>query len=90
MRFQQPRDLEAHETADSLEHWMNQLEVYLKRDPTLSVFLEEDWDPSAAHYALEAKAGEERQRARAREGGAALGGASSPLAPQHVQRDRAR
>ena len=36
---------------------MNQLEVYLKRDPTLSIFLEETWDPAAEHYALEAKAG---------------------------------
>ena len=57
MRFQRPRDLEANETADSLEHWTNQLEVYLKRDPTLSIFLEEDWDPNADNYGLEAKAG---------------------------------
>ena len=57
MRFQRPRDLEAEETASSLEHWMNQLEVYLKRDPTLSVFLEETWNPAAEHYGLEAKAG---------------------------------
>ena len=57
MRFKRPRDLKANETADSLQHWMNQLEVYLKRDPTLSVFLEEDWDTTAANYRLEAKAG---------------------------------
>ena len=51
MRFQRPRDLEAHETSDSLEHWINQLEVYIKRDPTLSIFLEETWNPQAAeHY----------------------------------------
>ena len=57
MRFQRPRDLEADETASSLEHWKNQLEVYLKRDPTLAVFLGETWNPQAANYGLEAKAG---------------------------------
>ena len=55
MRFQRPRDLEANETADSLEHWTNQLEVYLKKDPKKD-FLEEDWDPNEANYGLEAKA----------------------------------
>ena len=57
MRFQRPRDLESNETADSLEHWINQLEVYLKRDPTLSIFLEEEWDPTAENYGLEEKNG---------------------------------
>ena len=32
MRFQKPRLLEAEETADSLEHWRNEFEVYLTRD----------------------------------------------------------
>ena len=57
MRFQRPRDLEANETADSLEHWKNQLEVYLKRDPTLSMFLEETWNTNEEFYALEAREG---------------------------------
>ena len=57
MRFQRPRDLEADETSSSLEHWMNQLEVYLKRDPAMSIFLEETWNPAAQHYGLEAKEG---------------------------------
>ena len=56
MRFQRPRDLEANETSDSLKHWINQLEVYLKRDPTLSVFLEETWNPADEHFGLDARA----------------------------------
>ena len=40
-----------------MEHWINQFEVYLKRDPTLSIFLGEQWNPAAAHHGLEAKAG---------------------------------
>ena len=59
MRFQRPRDLEANEYSSSLEHWINQLEgpKGLKRDPAMSIFLGETWNPAAAHYGLEAKDG---------------------------------
>ena len=56
MRFQRPRDLEAHETSDSLEHWINQFEVYITREPTMAQFLNLNWDASADNYGFEADA----------------------------------
>ena len=49
MRFQRPRDLEAEETAASLEQWINHFEVYIKREPTMAMFLTAEWNPAAAH-----------------------------------------
>ena len=46
MRFQQPRALEATETADSLAHWVNQFEVYITRDAAMSPFLTGTWNPA--------------------------------------------
>ena len=55
MRFQKPRLLEAHETADSLEHWKNEFEVYLTRDDKMSPFLTLTWDASAVNMGLRAQ-----------------------------------
>ena len=55
MRFQKPRLLEAEETADSLEHWRNEFEVYLTRDDKMAPFLTLNWDASAENMGLRAQ-----------------------------------
>ena len=47
MRFPQPRQLDVKETADSLAHWKNQLEVYITRDSHMAPFLTREWDSNA-------------------------------------------
>ena len=49
MRFSKPRDLEAVETAATLDHWFTQFEVYAKRDPLMTPFLTNTWNPNAVN-----------------------------------------
>ena len=56
MRFQRPRDLEATETEASLEQWINHFEVYIKREPTMAMFLTAEWNPLAANMGCAAVA----------------------------------
>ena len=47
MQFHRPRDLENHESAASLDHWMNQFKVYIQRDNLMSPYLTETWSYEA-------------------------------------------
>ena len=48
MRFHRPRELGTTETADTLDHWINQFTVYIQRDPIMSPFLTGTWNPNHA------------------------------------------
>ena len=39
MKFHCPRNLKTTETSDSLDHWMNQLMVYIQQDPLMAPYL---------------------------------------------------
>ena len=54
MRFQRPRDLEAVETAATLEQWINHFEVYIKREPSMNMFLTSTWNAAAENMGCEA------------------------------------
>ena len=48
-RHQAPRKLTAHETADSLDHWIHEFTNYIQRDPTYSPFLACNWSYEAVN-----------------------------------------